>query len=100
MKHPATTAGMIALALLAAPVWAHDMNGNPDMQQSILNVHDSHFPHRAGDSHEPENGTGDSYGSVLLDVGSHTPHQPGDNHEPEKGHGDAYGSVLHDVLVN
>lgn len=100
MKHRTATAGILALLVLAAPTWAHDMSDNPDMQQSILNVHDSHFPHQPGDSHEPEKGTGDSYGTVLLDAGSHTPHQPGDTHAPEKGHGDTYGSVLHDVGVN
>lgn len=87
-------------ARLAVPVWAHDMSGNPDMQQSIRNAHDSHFPHQPGDSHEPEKGSGDSYGSVLLDAGSHTPHRPGDNHEPEKGRGDTDGAVLHDVVMN
>lgn len=44
------------------PVWAHDMSGNADMQQSILNAHDSHFPHQRGDSHEPEEGSGDATG--------------------------------------
>ena len=50
----------ITLALLVTPAWAYHQNSTPDLQQSITNVHDSHFPHVAGDSHEPERGSGDS----------------------------------------
>lgn len=57
----------ITLALLVAPALADDKSGNPDLKQGITNVHGSHFPHVAGDSHEPERGSGDSYGSILLD---------------------------------
>ncbi|MFO7696456.1 MAG: hypothetical protein R6X16_04785 [Anaerolineae bacterium] len=87
------------LALLVAPAWAHDQSGNPDLKQGITNVHDSHFPHVAGDSHEPERGSGDLYGSLLLDLQAgetHVPHKAGDSHAPEKGSGDTYGSVLKD----
>ncbi len=89
-----------ALALLASPVWAHDLDNNPDLSQSITNVHAPHFPHIKGDSHGPERGEGDLYGSILLDVQAgerHVPHTPGDSHEPEKGDGDTYGSVLNDL---
>lgn len=89
----------IALAMLATPAWAYHQNSNLDLQQSITNLHDNHFPHVAGDSHEPERGTGDIYGAVLLDLQAgekHVPHKPGDSHAPEKGSGDTYGSVLND----
>ena len=89
----------ITLALLVTPAWAYHQNSTPDLQQSITNVHDSHFPHAAGDSHEPERGVGDVYGSVLLDFQAgeaHVPHKAGDSHAPEKGNGNTYGSVLND----
>lgn len=85
------------LAFAATSALANHSDGNPELQQSILNVHDSHFPHKAGDSHEPAKGSGNTYGSVLLDQGTHTPHTAGDSHEPEKGQGDTYGSALHDL---
>ncbi|MEQ1667615.1 MAG: hypothetical protein ABL868_04090 [Sulfuriferula sp.] len=85
------------LALLAAPVWAHDQDKNPDQKQSITNEHGSHTPHKPGDSHAPEKGSGDSYGSILKNKESHTPHKPGDTHAPEKGEGDAYGQVYKDM---
>lgn len=87
---------LTALALLAAPVWAYHQDSDPDLKQSITNVHGSHFPHVAGDSHEPESGRGDTYGSLLSDIQAgeqHVPHKPGDTHAPEKGVGDDYGSV-------
>lgn len=90
---------LATLALLATPVWAHHQDSNPDLKQSITNVHARHFPHTLGDSHKAERGEGDNYGSVLLDVqagDSHVPHQAGDRHPPEKGKGDTYGSVLND----
>ena len=89
----------ITLALLVTPAWATHQNSTPDLQQSITNVHDSHFPHVAGDSHEPERGSGDLYGSLLLDLQAgetHVPHKAGDSHVPEKGSGNTYGSVLND----
>jgi hypothetical protein len=89
----------ITLALLVTPAWAYHQNSNHDLQQGIANVHDSHFPHADGDSHEPERGAGDLYGSLLLDPQAgeaHMPHQAGDSHAPEKRSGDAYGSVLND----
>ncbi|MBU1223798.1 MAG: hypothetical protein KKA22_11750 [Gammaproteobacteria bacterium] len=85
-----------ALALLAAPVWAYHQDSDPDLKQGITNVHGGHFPHVAGDSHEPERGRGDTYGSVIADIQAgeqHVPHKPGDTHAPEKGVGDDYGSV-------
>ena len=94
-----STIASLALAFLVAPAWAYHQDGNPDMEQSILNVHEMHFPHVDGDSHGPERGAGDFYGSILLDVyagESHVPHRSGDNHAPEKGSGDTYGSVLND----
>jgi hypothetical protein len=33
-----------SVALLAAPVWAGHFESNPDLQQSILNVHQSQHP--------------------------------------------------------
>ena len=89
----------ITLALLVTPAWAYHQNSNPDLRQSITNVHESHFPHADGDSHEPERGTGDIYGSLLLDLKAgetHVPHKAGDSHAPEKGSGNTYGSVLND----
>ena len=62
-----TAIAFTTLALLASPAWASHQDNNPDLKQGITNVHESHFPHVAGDSHEPERGRGDSYGSVLLD---------------------------------
>lgn len=95
-----STIALATLALLVFPVWANDLDANPDLKQSILNVHVYVYPHAAGEtaaSHAPAKGVSDTYGSVLLDKGSHTPHKPGDTHEPEKGQGDIYGSVLKDV---
>lgn len=89
---------LTTLALLASPTWAKHLDDNPDVQQSILNVHDGHYPHAASDTgHGPAKGSGDTYGSVHLDLGSHFPHQPGDRHDPEAGKGDNYGSVLLDI---
>lgn len=84
---------LAATALLATPAWAGHLDGNAEVERSILNVHAVHFPHAQGDSHEPERGRGASYGSILLDRDSHTPHTASDNHAPEKGTGDDYGSV-------
>lgn len=87
------------LTLMVAPAWAYHQDSNPDLRQSITNVHESHFPHVAGDSHEPDRGSGEMYGSILLDVQAgapHVPHKPGDSHEPDKGSGETYGSVLND----
>ncbi|MDP1645366.1 MAG: hypothetical protein Q8L71_07665 [Thiobacillus sp.] len=87
----------ITLALLAAPAWAYHQDSDPDLKQSITNVHENHFPHIAGDSHDPERGDGDMYGSILLDIQAgerHVPHKSGDNHSSEEGSGDFYRSVL------
>lgn len=92
-----TVIAFTTLALLVAPAWAYHQDSYLDLNQSITNVHESHFPHMAGDSHGPERGGGDDYGSILLDVQAgetHVPHKPGDDHAPEKGSGDTYGSVL------
>jgi hypothetical protein len=93
-----TIIAFTTLALLVAPVWANHQDNNSDLKQSIINVHESHFPHVDGDSHDAERGSGDNYGSILLDMQAgenHVPHTPGDSHEPEKGDGDTYGSVLY-----
>lgn len=92
-----TAIALTTLALLATPAWANHYDGNPDMSQSILNVHAAHFPHKPGDTHERERGRGETYGSILLDVKkeSHTPHpRASHSHAPEKGKGDLYGSIL------
>lgn len=92
-----TAIAFTTLALLVAPAWASHQDVDPDLKQSITNVHESHFPHVAGDSHDAARGDGDMYGSILLDVQAgerHVPHKPGDSHASEKGNGDAYGSVL------
>ena len=72
-----TAIAFTALALLVTPVWAYHQDSNPDLKQSITNVHENHFP--------------------LFDIQAgeqHVPHKPGDTHVPEKGNGDTYGSVL------
>jgi hypothetical protein len=76
-----TAIAFTTLALLVAPAWAYHQDSTPDLQQGITNVHENHFPHVAGDSHEPEIGRGDSYGSVLLDdqASGHVPHEQGDS---------------------
>ena len=92
-----TSIALTTLALLATPAWANHFNSNPDMEQSILNVHAAPFPHQSGATHEPERGSGDTYGSILLDVNkeSHTPHpRVSHSHAPEQGKGDLYGSIL------
>ena len=88
---------LTVLTLSISPALAHDLDGSSDTKQSVLNVHDSHFPHTPGDSHGPAKGSGDTYGSVLNDKGTHVPHTQGDSHAPEKGAGDTYGSVLNNV---
>ncbi|GEM_PF-1619126 len=93
-----TTLALAALALLASPAWAKHFDGDPKLESSILNVHADHWPHRAGDSHEPGRGSGERYGSILLYLDAdHVPHAAGDSHAPEKGSGDTYGSVLEDL---
>lgn len=76
-----TAIAFTTLALLVAPAWAYHQDNNPDLKQSITNVHENHFPHVTGDSHEPERGSGDNYGSVLLDdqPSGHVPHKQGDD---------------------
>jgi hypothetical protein len=97
MKRIHSFISSVALVVAFSPVFAHDMDGNPDLKDSILNMHDSHFPHQPGDMHAAAKGSGDTYGSVLLDKGPHTPHQPGDTHKSEKGKGDAYGTILNNL---
>lgn len=92
-----TVIAFTTLTLLVAPAWASHQNNNPDLSQSITNVHASHFPHVEGDSHGPEKGEGSLYGAIVLDLQAgerHVPHGPGDSHEPEKGEGDTYGSAI------
>lgn len=82
------------LALATAPVIAHDLNGNPDVAQSILNDQAGGFVGTGFSSGKLERGTGDTYGWAVLDV------QAGDIRAsvgPEKGKGDAYGSILNDL---
>ena len=43
-----TAIAFTALALLVTPVWAYHQDSNPDLKQSITNVHENHFPHVAG----------------------------------------------------
>ncbi|HWR76063.1 MAG TPA: hypothetical protein VN283_02485 [Thiobacillus sp.] len=76
-----TAIAFTTLALLVAPAWAYHQDSNPDLKQSITNVHESHFPHVTADSHKPERGSGDSYGSVVLDdpASGHVPHKRGDS---------------------
>lgn len=92
---------LAVLAFAASSAFAHDWDGHPDMQQSIVNDHGAGY---VGTSFSPgkimERGSGDSYGWIVLDVQageSHVPHQAGDSHAPERGFGDSYGSVLNDL---
>jgi hypothetical protein len=104
-----TAIALTTLALLVAPAWAHDKDSSPEEKQGIRNVHDSHFPHTAGDSHAPAQGSGESYGSIspmgspeiqIIIRGVHVPNPSYTHtHGPEKGQGDDYGQVLKDVDV-
>lgn len=85
---------LAALALLSSPVLAHDWDGNPDMQQSILNDHPEAYVGTSARESIRELGEGDSYGQVLLDVSAG---KVGKNFGREKGEGDSYGSILLDV---
>jgi len=85
---------LAALALLASPVLAHDWDGNPDMQQGILNDHPEAYVGTGFPESIRERGEGDSYGQVLLDVAAGKVFK---NAGREKGEGDSYGQVLLDV---
>lgn len=94
MNRTHTLLGAAILAFATAPALAHDWDGNPDMQQSILNDLSSGFVGTGFSSAKPERGFGDTYGWVVLDV------QAGDvrpSAGPEKGYGDTYGSILNDL---
>lgn len=100
MKRSHTHLAAAILAIAAAPVFAHDWDGNPDMAQSILNDHSSGFVGTGFSPAKLERGSGDTYGWIVLDVQageSHVPHKSADGHGPEKGFGDTYGSVLNDL---
>jgi hypothetical protein len=98
-----TAIALTTLALLVAPAWAHDLASDPEQKEGIRNVHDSHFPHTAGDSHAPAQGSGETYGTIspmgspeiqIIIRGVHVPHPSYPHtHEPEKGEGDTYGTV-------
>lgn len=97
-RHTYLTAAILAIA--AAPVFAHDWDGNSDMEQSILNDLSRGF---VGTSFSPvslERGYGDTYGWIVLDVQageSKASHTGSNSHGPEKGFGDSYGSILNDL---
>lgn len=81
-------------AFTTTSAFAHDWDGNPDMQQSILNDHSSGFVGTGFSPARLERGSGDTYGWAVLDV------QAGDvraSAGPEKGKGDTYGSILNDL---
>lgn len=82
------------LTIASSSALAHDWDGNPDMQQSILNDHASGFVGTSFSAAKPERGSGDVYGWVVLDA------QAGDVRASagrEKGSGDTYGSILNDL---
>ena len=94
-----TTIAVAILALAASPVFANNWDGNPDMEQSILNEHRGGYVGTSFVSGASERGEGDTYGSILHDIQAgerHVPHKPGDSHAPEKGSSDTYGSVLNE----
>lgn len=94
MNRKHTFLGAAILALSAAPVLAHDWDGNRDMEQSVLNDHTSGFVGASLSPGKFERGTGDTYGWAVLDV------QAGEiraSSRLEKGKGDAYGSILNDM---
>ncbi len=94
MKRTYTFLSAVVLALATSSVFAHDWDGNPDMQQSILNDHTSGFVGTGLSASKLERGGADNYGSILLDV------QAGDIRPAaaaEKGIGDSYGSILNDL---
>jgi hypothetical protein len=94
-----TTIAIAVLALTVSPAIADNWDGNPDMEQSILNEHQEAYVGTSFVSGAAERGEGDTYGSILGDIQAgerHVPHKSGDSHAPEKGVGDAYGSVHDD----
>ncbi|MDD5366614.1 MAG: hypothetical protein PHR30_14850 [Gallionellaceae bacterium] len=61
--------GSAALALAAAPALAVNLDGNADLDQSILNDHgNTGYVGTSFSSGRMERGHGDLYGSILLDV--------------------------------
>lgn len=95
MNRTHTLLGAAILAIAASPVFAGQWDGNPDMNQSILNdITSSGFVGTSFSSAKTERGSGDSYGWAVLDV------QAGDVRASagrEKGNGDSYGSILNDL---
>lgn len=89
MKTTRTVLVAAILAISSSGAFAHDLDGNPDLRQSILNQHG-----KASATAKLERGRGDLYGSVLLDLwaGDTLP-----SAGPEKGDGDTYGSILYDL---
>lgn len=91
MNRTHTFLGAAILVLATSPVFANDWDGNPDMQQSILNDHAGGFVGTGFSPGKLERGSGDTYGWAVLDV------QASDvraSAGPEKGMGDAYGTIL------
>lgn len=79
------------LVLFGATASADHYDGDPDMEQSILNDHGP-----GSTSQVTERGMGDEYGSVLID--DLPPTAAGREAVHEKGDNDEYGSILLDVL--
>lgn len=90
------------LTLVTASVWAHHYDGNPDLEQGVLNAHS---PGVMASTVTP--GINDEYGSVLLnmdhmggmddmEINRLPPTAAGKMRENE-GVNDEYGSVLLDL---
>lgn len=96
MKSIHTVFGTVILAFAAAPVFAVNFDGNPDLDQSILNDHGNPgFVGTSFSAGKAERGTTDNYGSILLDL--RAGQAMSTTGPAEKGQGDNYGSILHDV---
>lgn len=95
MKLTYTFLGTAILALAASPVFAGPWDGNPDMDQSILNdATSSGFVGTSFSSAKPERGSGDLYGWVVLDAQAGNVRASAGR---EKGMNDNYGSILNDL---
>jgi hypothetical protein len=87
--------GMLAVAFVAAPACAGQWDGDPDLQESILNETDE--PPYFGTG-LPERGPQvNFYGSLMSEPDTNG--FAAGRADPEEGHNDEYGSILVEIGV-
>lgn len=90
MKRTSTLLGTALIALAASPVFAHHWDGNPEMEQSILNDHSSGFVGTSYAAAKPAglfDGNSDLEQSILNDLTR-------EGYGTREGHGGFVGTSL------